>query len=198
MTSSLIAAVVLVAVTLFVRWLEPRMAFFPPRRRPRRATRRPLRSPDHRHRGRGAAAGVAPGADAPVAPSSTSTAMAAISRTGRLSSPGCRARLCRAGGRLPRLRTQHRPPTERGLYRDVDAAVAHPWPDAQSRLPLIYWGGRSEAPWRLRRDGAQAGRRDYRSGVSERPRGRALVTGPRGAVAARELPLSSRGMDERA
>ena len=31
-------------------------------------------------------------------------------------------------------------PTERGLYRDVDAVVARPWPEAQSALPLIYWG----------------------------------------------------------
>ena len=31
-------------------------------------------------------------------------------------------------------------PTERGLYRDVDAAVAVPWTDAESRLPLVYWG----------------------------------------------------------
>lgn len=31
-------------------------------------------------------------------------------------------------------------PTERGLYRDVDAVVAHPWPEAVNTLPLIYWG----------------------------------------------------------
>lgn len=31
-------------------------------------------------------------------------------------------------------------PTERGLYRDVDAVVAHPWPSAVDKLPLIYWG----------------------------------------------------------
>jgi hypothetical protein len=31
-------------------------------------------------------------------------------------------------------------PTERGLYRDVDAVVARPWTEADSRLPLIYWG----------------------------------------------------------
>jgi hypothetical protein len=31
-------------------------------------------------------------------------------------------------------------PTERGLYRDVDAAVTVPWTDAEGRLPLIYWG----------------------------------------------------------
>jgi fermentation-respiration switch protein FrsA (DUF1100 family) len=31
-------------------------------------------------------------------------------------------------------------PTERGLYRDVDAVVARPWTEAENRLPLIYWG----------------------------------------------------------
>jgi len=31
-------------------------------------------------------------------------------------------------------------PTERGLYRDVEAAVAVPWTEAESRLPLVYWG----------------------------------------------------------
>jgi fermentation-respiration switch protein FrsA (DUF1100 family) len=30
-------------------------------------------------------------------------------------------------------------PSERGLYRDVDAAVAHAWP-AVSDAPLVYWG----------------------------------------------------------
>lgn len=31
-------------------------------------------------------------------------------------------------------------PTERGLYRDVEAAVALTWPDALKTLPVIYWG----------------------------------------------------------
>jgi fermentation-respiration switch protein FrsA (DUF1100 family) len=31
-------------------------------------------------------------------------------------------------------------PTERGLYRDVDAALAVPWTEAEARLPLVYWG----------------------------------------------------------
>jgi fermentation-respiration switch protein FrsA (DUF1100 family) len=31
-------------------------------------------------------------------------------------------------------------PSERGLYRDVDATIARPWRDADSRLPLVYWG----------------------------------------------------------
>jgi uncharacterized protein len=31
-------------------------------------------------------------------------------------------------------------PTERGLYRDVEAVLARAWPDRDSRLPLIYWG----------------------------------------------------------
>src|SRR5688500_5966847 len=31
-------------------------------------------------------------------------------------------------------------PTERGLYRDVDAAVAAAWPDAGAGTPIVYWG----------------------------------------------------------
>jgi fermentation-respiration switch protein FrsA (DUF1100 family) len=31
-------------------------------------------------------------------------------------------------------------PTERGLYRDVEAVVTYPWPHAQQQGPLIYWG----------------------------------------------------------
>lgn len=31
-------------------------------------------------------------------------------------------------------------PTERGLYRDVDALVARDWSEAERKVPLIYWG----------------------------------------------------------
>jgi len=31
-------------------------------------------------------------------------------------------------------------PTEHGLYRDVDAVLARAWPDRDSRIPLVYWG----------------------------------------------------------
>lgn len=31
-------------------------------------------------------------------------------------------------------------PTERGLYRDVEAAVQNAWPGAASDVPLVYWG----------------------------------------------------------
>lgn len=31
-------------------------------------------------------------------------------------------------------------PTEGGLYRDVDAAVQAAWPGDQGRAPLVYWG----------------------------------------------------------
>ncbi len=31
-------------------------------------------------------------------------------------------------------------PTEQGLYRDVEATVAQAWPDNASAMPLIYWG----------------------------------------------------------
>ena len=31
-------------------------------------------------------------------------------------------------------------PTERGLYRDVDAALAAAWPDTRPGIPTVYWG----------------------------------------------------------
>jgi alpha-beta hydrolase superfamily lysophospholipase len=31
-------------------------------------------------------------------------------------------------------------PTERGLYRDVEAAVERFWRDASTRMPVVYWG----------------------------------------------------------
>ena len=31
-------------------------------------------------------------------------------------------------------------PTERGLYRDVDAAIAAAWPDTRAAAPTVYWG----------------------------------------------------------
>ena len=31
-------------------------------------------------------------------------------------------------------------PTERGLYRDVDAVLARAWSDQDPRTPLVYWG----------------------------------------------------------
>jgi alpha-beta hydrolase superfamily lysophospholipase len=31
-------------------------------------------------------------------------------------------------------------PTERGLYRDVDAAVAAAWPNDATDAPIVYWG----------------------------------------------------------
>jgi uncharacterized protein len=31
-------------------------------------------------------------------------------------------------------------PTERGLYRDVEAVVTRPWPQADAPPPLVYWG----------------------------------------------------------
>jgi len=31
-------------------------------------------------------------------------------------------------------------PTERGVYRDVDALVARAWTETESRTPLVYWG----------------------------------------------------------
>ena len=31
-------------------------------------------------------------------------------------------------------------PSERGLYRDVDAAIAAAWPGGSDRTPILYWG----------------------------------------------------------
>jgi fermentation-respiration switch protein FrsA (DUF1100 family) len=31
-------------------------------------------------------------------------------------------------------------PTERGLYRDVDAVVDYAWRHADTRMPMVYWG----------------------------------------------------------
>lgn len=31
-------------------------------------------------------------------------------------------------------------PTERGVYQDVEAVVARAWPEADPHVPLIYWG----------------------------------------------------------
>jgi uncharacterized protein len=31
-------------------------------------------------------------------------------------------------------------PTERGLYRDVDAVVARAWTETDAKAPLVYWG----------------------------------------------------------
>jgi fermentation-respiration switch protein FrsA (DUF1100 family) len=31
-------------------------------------------------------------------------------------------------------------PTERGLYRDVDATIARAWTDTDAQSPLVYWG----------------------------------------------------------
>ena len=31
-------------------------------------------------------------------------------------------------------------PSERGMYRDVDALVARAWTETESRAPLVYWG----------------------------------------------------------
>jgi uncharacterized protein len=31
-------------------------------------------------------------------------------------------------------------PSERGLYRDVDAVIEHAWRDRNPRIPIVYWG----------------------------------------------------------
>ena len=68
-------------------------------------------------------------------------------------------------------------PTERGLYRDVDAARRASRGRARTRSsPLVYWGrslGGAMAAYAA--TVAQAGRRDHRSGLPERASGRSAA-----------------------
>jgi fermentation-respiration switch protein FrsA (DUF1100 family) len=113
-------AVVLAALTALVRWLEPRMAFFP-----------------------------FPGED--DTPRSAGLPFEAVTIE---TTDGERLRAWAIHGPQPRARIAYSVlavdyrgyglstgrPTERGLYRDVDATVARPWPEAERGLPLVYWG----------------------------------------------------------
>ena len=136
-------AVALAALTALVRWLEPRIAFFP------------FPGEDETPR----AAGL------PFDALTIETSDGERLRAWAIHGPAPRARIVYFhgnGGNLSNwspivsavarrgysvlavdyrgygLSTGH--PTERGLYRDVDATVARPWADAESKLPLIYWG----------------------------------------------------------
>jgi fermentation-respiration switch protein FrsA (DUF1100 family) len=136
-------AVVLAALTAFVRWLEPRMAFFP-----------------------------FPGEDdtpqtagLPFEAVTIETTDGERLRAWAIHGPQPRARIAYFhgnGGNLSNwspvlsaiarrgysvLAVDYRGyglstgrPTERGLYRDVDATVARPWREADRGLPLVYWG----------------------------------------------------------
>jgi uncharacterized protein len=141
----LLASIVtaLVALTLFVRWVEPRIAFFP--------------SPGETETPRdfGAAFEAA----------TIDTRDGERLRAWIMRAPAPRARIVYFhgnGGNLSNwapilagvvrrgysvlavdyrgygLSTGH--PTERGLYQDAEATVARAWPDAEAQRPLVYWG----------------------------------------------------------
>lgn len=136
------AVLVLLALILFVRWLEPRMAFFP--------------FPGEAETPRDF--GIA------YDPLTIETSDGQHLRAWRLHAPQPRARIIYFhgnGGNLSNwapilagiarrgysvLAIDYRGyglstgrPTERGLYKDVEALVARPWPAAE-RQPLVYWG----------------------------------------------------------
>jgi uncharacterized protein len=136
-------AVALVALTLLVRWLEPRLAFFPfagESETPRdfglpfeavtldtgdserlRAWIVPAAAPRARivyfHGNGGNLSNWAP-------------ILAAIVRRGYSVFAVDYRGYGLSSGR----------PTERGLYRDVEAVVARAWTDGDASAPLIYWG----------------------------------------------------------
>jgi len=139
-------AAVLLGLAVFVRWLEPRMAFFPD----------PGEAETPRDVGIPFEAITVATADGErlrawkLTPPPPQAARARIlyfhGNGGNLSnwSP-ILAGLARHG--LVTLAIDYRGyglstgrPTERGLYRDVDALVTVPWTEAESRLPLVYWG----------------------------------------------------------
>lgn len=136
-------AVVLAALTALVRWLEPRMAFFP--------------SPGEDETPRNAGL--------PFEAVTIETADGERLRAWAIRGPQPRARIVYFhgnGGNLSNwspilsaiarrgysvLAVDYRGyglstgrPTERGLYRDVDATVARSWSEAERSLPLVYWG----------------------------------------------------------
>jgi fermentation-respiration switch protein FrsA (DUF1100 family) len=131
-----------VALLLLARWLEPRMAFFP--------TRGEAETP--RDFG------------APFEAVSLTTSDGETLRAWRMTAPNARAHIVYFhgnGGNLSNwspilagivargysiFAVDYRgyglstgQPTERGLYRDVDAAVAQAWQGPQ-RTPIVYWG----------------------------------------------------------
>jgi fermentation-respiration switch protein FrsA (DUF1100 family) len=139
-------AVVAAALALLVRWLEPRLAFFP------------FKGEDETPRDFGI----------PFEAVTLDTADGEKLRAWRMTPPAPQAARARIvyfhgnGGNLSNwspilagivrrgyavfaidyrgygLSTGR--PTERGLYRDVDAAVAAAWPDAGAGTPIVYWG----------------------------------------------------------
>jgi uncharacterized protein len=139
-----IAALCLIPLALLVlaRWLEPRMAFFP------------FRGEAETPRDFGV----------PFDAVDLKTSDGETLRAWRMTAPNARARLVYFhgnGGNLSNwapilagiagrgysvFAVDYRGygvstgrPTERGLYRDVEAAVAQAWPGPQ-RTPIVYWG----------------------------------------------------------
>jgi len=135
-------AVTMVALTVLVRWLEPRMAFFP----------FPGETETPRELG------------VPFEAVTLTTADGERLRAWRMPAADPRARIVYFhgnGGNLSNwtpilagivhrgyslLAIDYRGyglstgrPTERGLYRDVDAAVRQAWTEERA-LPLVYWG----------------------------------------------------------
>jgi fermentation-respiration switch protein FrsA (DUF1100 family) len=135
--------IALVALTVLVRWVEPRVAFFP--------------SPGETETPRDF--GV------PFEPITIDTRDGEHLRAWLMRAPSPRARIVYFhgnGGNLSNwapivagvarrgysvlavdyrgygVSTGH--PTERGLYLDVEATVARAWPDAEAQRPLVYWG----------------------------------------------------------
>jgi fermentation-respiration switch protein FrsA (DUF1100 family) len=136
-------AVALLALTAFVRWVEPRIAFFP--------------FPGEAETPRDF--GIA------YEPVTIDTKDGERLRAWLMTAPAPRARIVYFhgnGGNLSNwspilagivrrgysvLAVDYRGyglstgrPSERGLYRDVDAVVARAWPETGTRTPLVYWG----------------------------------------------------------
>jgi fermentation-respiration switch protein FrsA (DUF1100 family) len=146
MTAVITLVVTLVALALFVRWLEPRMAFFP----------FPGEAETPRDFGVPFEAITLDTADGErlrawlMTPPAPQAARARIvyfhGNGGNLSnwSPILSA-IVRRGYSV--LAVDYRGyglstgrPTERGLYRDVEAVVARAWTQPESQVPLVYWG----------------------------------------------------------
>jgi fermentation-respiration switch protein FrsA (DUF1100 family) len=142
-TALILVGVLLVGLTIFARWLEPRIAFFP------------FAGEDETPRTFGLA----------FEPLTIDTADGERLRAWRIDVTAPRARILYFhgnGGNLsnwaPILAAIARRgysiaaidyrgyglstgrPTEKGLYRDADAFVRHVWADGESRVPIVFWG----------------------------------------------------------
>jgi len=144
MTYPIVLAVALVALAVFVRWVEPRLAFFPfpgevetPRTFGLAFEPLTIETKD----GERLRAWLIPGGATPRARvlyfhgnggnlSNWSPILSAIVKHGYS--------VLAVDYRGYGLSTGR--PTEQGLYRDVDALVARAWPEADATAPLIFWG----------------------------------------------------------